>query len=357
MPRNLFQAWSPNSNPEGPDALFSPLFDVDGQPAEWRAVDYAPVVSSTGALIEIKMRDGTRRVLKHLHPDTENGGRWRASNNPQDPFYWCREALFYRSAGSGFETPRFRPVKCLAQANVGKGISLSLECVEGTPGSDWGEVEFEKAAFALGDWQRRHGTFGEKKWVCRDWLGGYLALRRNLDHCIRSSSEWRRFGHFSTTEQKLALRLLDSRETLYQSLLRLPQLAAHNDFWPPNLFFVGGQLVVIDWGFVGNSPVGADLCTLLFDSIYDQFLSPSDAMVMLTRLKKAYLEGAELRDSAQLDFALYAGLVVKYLWFFGHLFTSEDAGGPDGLEARLQAMRLVLVAGAELAASGMLQGS
>ena len=355
MPRNLFQAWSPNSSPEGIEALFSPLFQVDGQPASWRAVDYAPVVSSTGALIEARMPDGGLRALKHLHPDIRAGERWGASMDPQDPLYWCREALFYESAVSRFETRDFRPVKCISQAEVGDGISLNLEWVEGRPGTEWREADFEQAAYALGTWQRNLGLLPEEKWICSDWLGGYIALRKDFDDCIRSQENWRDYGHFSVAEQRLALRLLDSRQVLYHSLRRLPQLPAHNDFWPPNLFLVNGQLVAIDWGFVGISPIGADICTLLFDSVYDEFLSPYDALGMLHRLKVAYLDGVGSKDTDEVDFALHAGLVVKYLWFFGHLFRSEEARKPQGLEARLQAMRLVLLAGAELDARGMLK--
>lgn len=354
MPRNQFQAWSPNSSPEGREALFSPLFDVDGQPEAWRAVDYAPVVSSTGALIEAKLPDGGRRALKHLHPDIRAGERWGASMDPQDCLYWRREALFYGSEVSRFETQDFRSVRCISQAEIGDGISLNLEWVVGRPGTEWGESDYERAAYALGTWQRSLGRLPEESWVCRDWLGGYIALRRDFDGLLRSQEKWCRFEHFSFNEQKLACRLLDSREALYRSLRRLPQLPAHNDFWPPNLFLVGAQLVVIDWGFVGNSPVGADICTLVFDSIYDAFLNPSDALGMLHRLKRAYVDGVGIKDTGEIDFALYAGLVVKYLWFFGYLFTSEEARKPEGLEARLQAMRLVLLAGAELDARGVL---
>lgn len=350
MPRNPFQAWSPNSSPDGPEAFFAPLFDADGQPVQWRTMDYAPVVSSTGALVEVKMRDGARRALKHLRPDIKSAERWGASTDPQSFSYWCREALFHQSEVSRFETPKFRPVRCFNQAQVGDGVSLEFEWVGGRPGTDWSEAEFEQAAHAVGDWQWSLGELPREAWVCRDWLGGYVALRRDFDTCIRSPSAWQKFWQFSQSEQALALRLLDAREGLYQSLLRLPQFPAHNDFWPPNLFLVNGQLLVIDWGFVGNSPVGADVCTLLFDSVYDEFLSPSDAIGMLGRLKKAYLEGLRFNSGAEFDFALRAGLVVKYLWFFGHLFTSEEAQKPEGMDARLQAMRLVLSAGAQLEA-------
>ncbi len=351
MPRNPFQAWSPNLSPKGPESLFSSLFDVDGQPVKWRAVDHTPVVSSTGALIEAKMRDGARRALKHLRPDIKPAEHWGASTDPQSFLYWCREALFHQSEVSRFETQGFRPVRCFNQAEVGDGISLEFEWVDGRPGTEWREAGFEQAAYALGAWQRSLGGMPEEAWVCRDCLGGYVALRRDFDRCIRSDEAWQSFGRFSSAEQRLALRLLDAREGLYQSLLQLPQRPAHNDFWPANLFLVDGRLVVIDWGFFGNSPVGADICTLLFDSIYDQFLSPSDAMDMLNRLKAAYLEGIGSKDTAEIDFALYAGLVVKYLWFFGHLFTSEEARKPEGMDARLQAMRLVLAAGKHLEAS------
>ena len=97
--------------------------------------------------------------------------------------------------------------------------------------------------------------------------------------------------------------------------------------------------------------VASDLCTLAFDSIYDAFINPTDTMGFLIGLRDAYAEG--LKTAAQqLDRAIMAGLVAKYLWFFGYLLSAPDARAGTLSEPREQAMRLVLAAGSWLRRHG-----
>ena len=302
------------------------------------------MVSSTHCLVEARLSDGSLRVFKHLTANNKSGGHWQASTDSEHPLYWRREALFFESDASRFETEFLRPVRCFAQAPVEQGVSLELERVAGKPGTAWQESDYEKAAHALGDWQRRLGTFGNEPWPCRDWLNGYMALRSEHDQLIRDPDRWRTFGHFSLETRKLVLRLLDQREALLRFLSESPQLPAHNDFWPPNLFFVDTQLVVLDWSFPGMGPVAGDLCSLAFDSIYDAFIAPANAMDFVHRLRDAYAEGAKI-DPAQLEKVIMAGLVVKYLWFFGHLLAQPEDGIDADFEPRMRAMQLVLAAG------------
>ncbi len=347
MPKNPFQDWSLSSSPEGLPRVFAPLLRGDVTIDAWKPIEHTPVVSSTNCLAEARLSDGSLRVFKHLTGDNKTGGHWQASTDIEHPLYWRREAQFFESGVSRFETEFFRPVRCFAQASVEQGVSLELERVAGKPGTAWQESDYERAAHALGDWQRRLDSFPNESWLCRDWLKGYLALRSDHDRLIRDPDRWRIFGHFSAETQELVLRFLDQREALLRFLSKIPQLPAHNDFWPPNLFFVDSQLVVLDWSFPGMGPLASDLCTLAFDSIYDAFIAPADAMDFVHRLRDAYAEGMKI-DPAELEKAIMAGLVVKYLWFFGHLLAQPDDGIDADLEPRMRAMQLVLAAGARL---------
>ncbi len=353
MPRNPFRGWSPNSRPENSATRFAPLFDARESPLDWRPIDYSPVVTSTGELVEARFSDGSQRALKYLCPPTDAAqkparGRWNASLCPDDHLYWCREAMFYQSEVSRLHTRLFRPVHCLAQAETAGGIALELEWLAGAPGVAWSESDYEDAAFALGDWQRTLGRCPDEAWVCRNWLGGYLAARMDSYASIQDARRWRAFGHFTHKEQALVLRLLNVQDALLASLRKLPQVVAHNDFWPPNLFMLDRQVVAIDWGFAGSAPVGGDIGTLLFDAVFDAFVAPDDVRAMLRRLEHAYTHGLGWQDSAELRFALLAGLVVKYLWFFGYLLDSPGVQAYPYPQAHIRAMRLVLSAGAEL---------
>ncbi len=216
---------------------------------------------------------------------------------------------------------------------------MQLEWVEGTPGSEWCVSDYEHAAYALGTWQRTIERLPNASWVCPDWLGGYLALREGALASLSEPALWSRNNIFSVQEQELVNQCLESLQDLREQLHhRCQKLPAHNDFWPPNLFMARGQLVAIDWAFVGPAAMGSDIVTLLFDALYDGFLQPPDSNALLMRLKRAYAEGAAIADDPFLEFALHAGLVVKYLWFFAHVLSSDEEIG----QAQLEALQLVL---------------
>lgn len=330
-----------------PPSVFAPLLKGERAVAAWRPIEHHPVVSSTGCLIEARMSDGSARVFKHLTPHRKTGGHWQAGIEPTHPLYWRREADFYASNTARSHGDRLRPARCYAQAEVDGGVSLELEYVQGRPGGLWKEHDYQQAVYALGSWQRALAAYPEEPWVCRDWLAGYLALREAHDARIRDPARWRAFDCFSDQDHLLVLHLLDRRQDLLGALARTSQFPAHNDFWPPNMFFVARRLVLLDWSFAGMGPVASDLCTLAFDAIYDGFIHPSDAVRFVNGLRDAYGEGLKVAGRA-LDYAIMAGLVVKYLWFFGHLAASPAADADVVTEPRVCAMRLVLSAGAWL---------
>lgn len=328
-------------------SVFAPLLGDGRRVSTWQHISHKPVVSSTGCLIEAQMSDGSARVFKHLTPHRQTGGYWQMSRDPGNPFYWRREADFYASGTGQSETRFLRPVRCYAQADVDGGVSLELERVDGNPGGAWKEQDYQQAVHALGRWQREITAYPEEPWLCRNWLTAYLALRKDHDAFIRDPVRWRDLEHFSEEDQILVLDLLDCRQDLVSTLVKMAQLPAHNDFWPPNMYFVERQLVALDWSFAGMGPVASDLCTLAFDAIYDGFIHPTNTVRFLKGLRDAYAQGLEV-GAQQLDYAIMAGLVTKYLWFFGHLVSSPVPQADALTEPRLSAMQLVLAAGAWL---------
>ncbi|MCY4199461.1 MAG: phosphotransferase [Gammaproteobacteria bacterium] len=340
MPRNPFRAWSPNSNPDGIDALFSPLFAEQraAAPASWRPINYAPAVGSTKALIEARFESGMSSALKALVPHGPAMARWQASTDVNHPLYWARESCFFKNPASQVASTAFRPVRCLDQVTTSEQILMRFEWVEGTPGSEWRVSDYEQAAYALGTWQRTIKCLPNAPWVCPDWLGGYLALREGALASLSEPALWSRHNTFSVQEQELVSQCLERLRGLREQLHACQKLPAHNDFWPPNLFMSQEQLVAIDWAFVGPAAMGSDIVTLLFDAIYDGFLRPSDSNTLLTQIKRAYAEGAEIADDSSLEFALHAGLVVKYLWFFAHVLSSDE----EIRRFQLEALQLVL---------------
>lgn len=83
----------------------------------------------------------------------------------------------------------------------------------------------------------------------------------------------------------------DERGAILDILDHLPQVFCHQDAFKGNLFTCRGKTVVIDWGYAGIAPVGAELVALVFGSI-GMFQIPVDRVQELDqRCFDSYLQG------------------------------------------------------------------
>jgi hypothetical protein len=87
------------------------------------------------------------------------------------------------------------------------------------------------------------------------------------------------------------LGLWDERDAILDIVEKLPQVFCHQDAFRKNLFARGGKTVAIDWGYLGNAPVGAELAALVAGSII-LFEVPVDQVQEMDRICFAgYLQG------------------------------------------------------------------
>jgi hypothetical protein len=229
----------------------------------------------TRGVWRVTMSAGHTAVVKVLVPPLPASP---AATDPQSLRYWLREARAYAAgAPAPYCAAGVRGPALLARLDRPNGdVALWLEDIRGISGADWDLARFSAAARRLGQAQGVYLTrapLPTDEWLSRGFLRQYLAVRKPEDDRLLASDEaWRRPEialHFPTELRDELRRLRADRELLLRWLEAGPQTFAHLDVWPDNLFDVGAELVLIDWGFAGIGSAGEDMGNLVPDSVFD----------------------------------------------------------------------------------------
>ena len=211
---------------------------------------------------------GRSAVCKILRPD---------DTEPASMRYWIREALVYRQL-----PPQYRDAGVRAPALIGRfdrvdgQVAIWLEDVTGVPAANWTVEQFGRNLRRLGRAQGAYlagSDLPTQPWLSRQFLRRYLAARNpEYDTLLADDAAWRRPSiarHFPPYLRDELRRLRADRDRLLGWVESSPQTFAHLDVWPDNLFEVGEELVLIDWGFAGIGAAGEDPGNLVPDSIFD----------------------------------------------------------------------------------------
>jgi hypothetical protein len=184
------------------------------------------------------VRAGRRSaVLKLLGLNAGPHPQWPSRPDPDDPHYWLREPLAYRSGAlEPFGVPAV--LACVERADG--SVALWLED-GGDPFPRWTPEQLESVAVRLGAAQAELLGF-DAPWLAHGWLRAYFELHG-----------------------------LPLDDGVLDRLGTLPQTLCHNDFHPNNLLDGG---VVVDWAFCGVGPVGADAGVLVGDGLADAWYAP-----------------------------------------------------------------------------------
>ena len=294
--------------------------------------------SVTRGVWRVTMTTEDTVVVKVLVPPPSAGP---AATDPHSLHYWLREARAYAAgAPAPYRTAGVRGPALLARFDRPNGdVALWLEDVQGVSAAGWDLPQFATAARRLGRAQGAYLTTAplpEDEWLCRGYLRQYLAARKPQDDILLASDEaWRQPSiarHFSTELRDGLRRLRADRQSLLHWLEAGPQTFAHLDVWPDNLFDVGAELVLIDWGFAGIGSAGEDMGNLVPDSVFD-LRHPAGILGDLDRAVCAgYIAGLHdagwSGDERVIRLAMTAS-ACKYDWIAGATLARAAAG--DGM--------------------------
>jgi hypothetical protein len=274
-----------------------------------------------------RIRAGKQRaILKVLtSARTAETEAWASTDLPSHWNYWRREALFYQSelpsmlADAGLGAPRMLG---LFERSAGE-VALWLEDVQGKRGDVWELEDHRAAAQALG---RAHGValqshhLAELPWLSRRFLRGYSdkSVPWSL---LEDDAVWR---HPLVAEclgdrvRSAGRQLVAERGWLLTLMEELPRTLCHLDFWPMNLIRrPNGEVVALDWAFVGEGAIGEDLGNHVPDSAFDLF-TPADQLPALDRATfRAFVTGAReagWEGDEQVARLGVCASAVKYAW-------------------------------------------
>ena len=282
-------------------------------------------------------------VRKLLTRRREAPRHWAASDDPRHWNYWRREALVYESAlpaRLGLGAPRL-----IAVDDAGDDVELRLEHVEGRHGAGLTVEDLEAAAEALG---RAQGAprRPEDAWLSRGFLRAYSGSRPGRVALLDDEAAWAQplvRAHFPAALRTALVRLHRNRGRLLAIAERLPRAVCHLDVWPNNLIRrPDGEVVLLDWAFVGDGAVGEDVGNLVPDSVFDLLL-PHELLDDLDGvLTAAYLRGlgdAGRRLDPRLVRLGICASAVKYDWLTVHCLEhaaaaeQPDYGGGRAVDA------------------------
>lgn len=287
---------------------------------------YNPLNVVTAVVERVRGADGTTLVHKQLRGpavDAASDGEWAASHDPRHWNYWRREAEAYRHAelraslaGTGLDMPT------AAVEEHPEDADLWLEDVAGVPGADFALADHTALATSLGRWQAAGPLI--TPWTSQGFLRSYSASKAVDWRLLEDEAAWAAPLIRATWPAKLRegwVELVNARQRLLAVVEHLPRTRSHLDCWVANqIRRPDGQVVLLDWAFVGDGAVGEDLGNHIPDAAFDLFW-PAENLPLLDQVCfAAYLGG--LREAGwsvaeHPDSEVRLGVVascVKYAW-------------------------------------------
>lgn len=212
---------------------------------------------------------------------------------------WRTEPLAYRSdlgdrLPRGLRMPRAFGVFDLDE----KSASVWMEEIAAVP-AEWDVARFAQAAYLLGRLAassrvRERADVGQFAWTVRDYLHGRLT--HQVIPLVRDAGVWQHPLTAPAFDDSLRARLqasADRAEELVDELAGLPLGTIHGDACPNNLLVTADNdgLVLIDYGFFGQGPIGFDLGQLLVGDIQIGRQQASTLQTVENTILPSYVEG------------------------------------------------------------------
>jgi hypothetical protein len=275
-------------------------------------------------------------------PSARRSQRWHTSANPNDPFYWAREAVAYETDFFGGADSGLRSARCYLIDKQDRAIDLYLEDVSGDNGITWEIPHYAAAAERLGRYQAAVACLklAMPSILGPGWFEEYVARRAelytNADTIARVTPA--QLEGEGLRELIPAIRAMwERRHEIFAYFATLPTTSCHNDFWSPNLFHSttprGPETVAVDLAYVGLGPLGHDAANLVGDAIIDSFVSLADAEPLWEAVSRQYKRGlSTVCERALVDEAsrvMELTVALKFAWLIPATF--QIAGTPEGI--------------------------
>ena len=267
------------------------------QVAEWNVQPIHSGVEGTSALYRLRGEAQDEggilpwslilKIVKSSPQSSDPGGIW----------YWKREAEAYQSGllrrlpGGNIGAPA-----CYEVSEKPDGsMWLWLEEVKDDLGATWTIEQYAVAARHLGQFNGAYlvgQVIPAEPWITRNWLRQYVEHAATMIEFLHSNpGNPVAMKMFPGRSMARILATWDERVQMFDVLDNLPQVFCHQDAFKRNLFVRQGKTVVIDWGYLGMAPAGAELVALVLGSISMLEMPVSQVRELDRRCFEGYLQG------------------------------------------------------------------
>ncbi len=289
---------------------------------------------------------------------------------PGDPDSWRREYDLYHSTLEDAFSSALRRPRLYASEQHDDRIELWIEYIAGVTGNDLTLDMLEVAALELGRFQGKIAQnvdhfkpindLGDRgflerefnQWHTQSLTYDFLVseasrlpiflkekLRNGEIHlidgksfeysCLRSAA-----CGIPDPIKQMIMDIDDRKDELFAGFTKLPAVLCHRDFWIENIFYVDGEIRLIDWDTAGWGFLGEDIASLIVDEV------PADQIKEnVRRLVPAYLKGlsAGLDASALDERCILEMILLK----FGYRMLQEQifTEGKEGVSWGIQALQ------------------
>ncbi len=280
---------------------------VTGDPSalllDWAAtpIPHVGIIDTTGGLHlvvgRVRSRDAdvswscVLKVLKSSpYDECRDPGSW---------CYWRREPAFYGSEVATELAGPLRPPRPHGVVERDDEAHVWMEHVSASS-RDWRPEDFRRAGRAAG---LSAGEFlagrplPDEPWLARSFLrslladGGFWATTMHPE----TGEAWRSplVARFGAGIRERVLGVWADRDALLTIMDALPRVFGHGDLHPRNILLPPGvdDVVAVDWGFCGPSPLGSDLADLVFGPAWFCDIQVDEVPAVEQAASTAYLDG------------------------------------------------------------------
>jgi hypothetical protein len=162
----------------------------------------------------------------------------------------------------------------------------------------WTLDDYARLARGLGvfDGAFKRAPIDDRPWLARRFLPGWVEmLEPRTRKTVTSPETWEipvvKLG-FPVPLTERIVEVCDRMPRILGAFESLPVTLAHNDSWRTNVLLPhDGRIVLLDWAWVGLSPLGVDLGMLMCASHFFFSAHPENLGAFDTRVFPAYLDG------------------------------------------------------------------
>lgn len=262
-----------------------------------------------------------------------------------DPNSWRREYDLYVSYLGKSLNDSIRWPECYHVEMNGDEIQLWIEYIDGISGGNLTIEMLEQAALELGRFQGRHSGKSDSlrditclgdtgflerefnQWHNQTFTYDFLIsepcripefVKRKLKDGEIQLIEGKSFEYSYLRSRgcnipehikQMLIDIDEHKDEIFNKLKTLPVVLCHRDFWNENIFFLDGQIRLIDWDTAGWGFLGEDITSLIVDGMEVESFEEN-----YHRLVPTYLKGlSEYMDVPAIsEIPIFEMILIKF---------------------------------------------